>query len=176
MWNVRLGSPEDVNPHAACTLRLEHLSIIFRHVCDICVLLFSTRFQYQITREKSRSTQLVRFMSIIWENVSTSQFYLQTNSIKYIKRLIYSCIKFWIKIWILQFCKLHFPLSKLFNSRQIWNVKGLKYFNDSWKFLLLQYIRIINVYKTQSSWMFRSLVYIVVWFSGIWFILKINIF
>ena len=139
MWNVRLGSPEDVNPHAACTLRLEHLSIIFRHVCDICVLLFSTRFQYQITREKSRSTQLVRFMSIIWENVSTSQCHLHANSTKYIKGMIYNCIKFWIKVWILQFNKLHFPLSKQFYYRKFWNVKSLKYYNDFWKFLKFYY-------------------------------------
>jgi len=46
-----VGSPKDVNPHAACTVRVEHLSIIFRHICDNCVLLLSKRFQYQITRE-----------------------------------------------------------------------------------------------------------------------------
>jgi len=61
LGNVRLGSPEDVNPHATSTLRVEHLSIIFKHVCDNCVLLLSTRFQYQITREKLRSSQLVSF-------------------------------------------------------------------------------------------------------------------
>jgi len=61
LGNVRLGSPEDVNTHAACIFRVEHLSIIFRHVCDNCVWLLSTRFQYQITREILRLSQLVSF-------------------------------------------------------------------------------------------------------------------
>jgi len=77
-----------------------------------CVLLLSTRFQYQISREKLRSSQLVSFMSLIWENVSTSQCYPQSNNIKYIKGIVYHCIKFWIKVWILYFDKLNFPLSK----------------------------------------------------------------
>ena len=53
-------------------------------------------------------------MSIIWENVSTSQFHLQTNSIRYIKGMVYDFIKFWIKVLISQFDKLHFHLSKHF--------------------------------------------------------------
>jgi hypothetical protein len=64
LWNVRLCIPEDVNSHTACTLRIEHLSIIFRHVCDNCVLLLSTRFQYQIAWEKLLSSQMLRFYDL----------------------------------------------------------------------------------------------------------------
>jgi len=77
-----------------------------------------------------RSLQLVGFMSLIRENISTSQCLLRVNNIKYIKEMVYRCIKFWFKVRILQFDKLHFLLSKQIYSRQIENVKILKYFNE----------------------------------------------
>jgi len=93
---VRLCSSENVNRHAVCNLRKEYLSIIFRHICDNFVLLVLIRFQYKITREKLRLSQLVTFF-LIWENASTSHFHLQANNIKYIKIWLIIVLSFGLK-------------------------------------------------------------------------------
>ena len=139
MWNVRpllsrICVPTDCM-HSQGRTSLDYLQARLWQF----VLLLSTRFQYQITREKLGSSQLVGIISLIWENISTSQCLLQVNSIKYIRGMFYQFIKFWNIDWILKFDKLNLPLSKKFYFRKIWNFTDLEYFNDCWKLLDFYY-------------------------------------
>jgi len=60
------------------------------------------------------SAQPVHVISLIWHHVSTSEGHLQASSIKYIKGIMYSCVKFWTEISTIQFDKIPIIYKKRF--------------------------------------------------------------
>jgi len=67
---------------------LKDFSVIF-----FCT--FVTRYvRYDNMRNKLPLTQLVHFISLNWQHISTSDCHLQACSIKYINGTAYICMKF----------------------------------------------------------------------------------
>jgi hypothetical protein len=58
-------------------------------------------------RIRQTSAVCTNLISLIWQRVSTAEVHFQANSIKYIQRTLYSCIKFGTEILILHYDKIH---------------------------------------------------------------------